>query len=80
VSSVWNLRPSASIYSGMGTQANATEVQIASELYTALEMLEVDPHLLTIVATWKSIGRDDEVLSLLQSYNNIAKARRAESG
>jgi hypothetical protein len=63
----------------MGTQANATEVQIASELYTALEMLHVDPDLLTIVGTWKSTGRDDEVLALLQSYNDIEKARRGGS-
>ncbi len=46
-----------------------TTAQIVQELYIALERLDADPELLSIIGSWRDTLDDAEVLSLLREYN-----------
>jgi hypothetical protein len=46
---------------------------IAHELYVALERLDADPELLSVVGSWRDTLDDAEVLSLLLEYNSTGR-------
>lgn len=43
--------------------------QIVGEIYAALERLDTDEELLSIIGSWRDTLDDREVLSLLRDYN-----------
>jgi hypothetical protein len=45
------------------------KAQIAGEIYTALERLDADEELLSIIGSWRDTLSDEEVLALLWDYN-----------
>jgi hypothetical protein len=50
------------------------KAQIARQIYIALERLDADPELLSIVGSWADTLGDEEVLSMLREYNGTGKA------
>lgn len=49
--------------------ATATQIEIAGELYTALEKLGAPPKLLGVVGSWGDGLDDQQVLDMLKVWN-----------
>jgi hypothetical protein len=66
----------ARLWDRLGTRRRREDdvrAQIASEFYTTLEQLTVDPELLAVVRNWRDTLNDDEILEHLQSFNKTGK-------
>jgi hypothetical protein len=48
-------------------------VQIARELYTAMERLGAEPELLAVLGSWRDTLDDADVLTLLQEHNTTGR-------
>jgi hypothetical protein len=56
------------------TETPDLKAQIASQLYIALQRLDADEELLSIVGSWRDTATDAEFLALVRDYNATGRA------
>jgi hypothetical protein len=56
------------------TASTDIRARIVGEIYMALERLDADAELLSIVGSWRDTLSDEEVLRLLENYNATGRA------